>query len=343
MDNLYYVSSSPHIKDSKTTSTVMRDVIIALIPALIGSVIFFSFRALVIVAISVMSCVLFEFLYNLLMKKKQSVGDLSAIVTGILLGFNLPVTVPVWLPILGSAFAILLVKMLYGGIGKNIVNPALSGRIFLFLSFSGLMTKWVPAVTALDRTAASLPLFTNVDVVSSATPLSYLKTGNIAGLHTTSVYNAFIGSIGGCIGETSAILLIIGGVYLLYKKVITWHIPVSFIGTVALITFLFPTTTDIPRLQFMAYNLFTGGLMLGAIFMATDYATSPITPKGRVIYGVGCGLITVFIRYFGGYPEGVSFAILLMNFLVWFIDKNTIPTKFGGEKKYAKLFNKAKE
>lgn len=343
MSNLLYVSSSPHIKDTKTVSSVMLDVIVALMPALIGATIFFSFRALVIVLISVLSCVLFEFLYNLLMKKKQSVGDLSAIVTGILLGFNMPVTVPVWLPVIGSAFAILVVKMLYGGIGKNIVNPALTGRIFLFLSFSGYMTTWVNANSALDPTASGLSLFGNVDVVSKATPLSYLKDGNAEILKNVPLTDAFIGSVGGCLGETSAILLIIGGLYLLYKKVITWHIPVSFIGTVALVTFCFPTIDGLTRLQFMSYHLFSGGLMLGAIFMATDYATSPVTPKGRIIYGVFCGLLTVFIRYFGGYPEGVSFAILLMNFFVWFIDKNTIPTKFGGERKYEKFFHKTKE
>ncbi len=343
MNNLYQVSSSPHVKDNKTVTSVMRDVIIALTPALIGSVIFFSFRALIIVSISVLSCVLFEFLYNLLMKKKQTIGDLSAVVTGILLGFNLPVTVPLWLPVIGAAFAILVVKMLYGGIGKNIANPALSGRIFLFLSFSGYMTNWVSASSAVNHSVNSLPLFANVDVVSSATPLSYLKTGDIQALNGMSLAKVFVGTVGGCIGETSALLLIIGGIYLIYKKVITWHIPVSFIGTVAVITFLFPKTTDISNFEFMLYHLFSGGLMLGAIFMATDYATSPVTPLGRIIFGVGCGLITVFIRYFGGYPEGVSFAILLMNFFVWFIDKHTIPTKFGGEKKYAKLFKKTKE
>ena len=342
MSGLYYVTPSPHIKDIRTTQTVMRDVIIALCPALIASVIFFSFRALVIVGISVVSCVAFEFLYNLIFKKKQSVTDLSAIVTGMLLGFNLPVSAPVWLPIIGAAFAILVVKMLYGGLGKNIVNPALAGRIFLFLSFSGFMTKWVPANTAVNHSASSLPLFSNVgaDVVSTATPLQYLKNGDITISNHVSLPNAFLGNMPGCIGETSAVLLIIGGLYLLYKRVITWHIPVSMIGTVALVTFLLPTYDGISRLQFMSYHLLSGGLILGAIFMATDYATSPVTPKGRIIYGIGIGLITVFIRYFGGYPEGVSFAILLMNFFVWFIDKNTIPERFGGEKKYGKLISK---
>lgn len=336
MSNLYRVTSSPHLKDDRTVTTIMRDVLIALTPALLGSVLFFSFRALFIVAISVLSCVLFEFLYNLIFKKKQTIGDLSAAVTGMLLGFNLPVTVPLWLPVIGAAFAILVVKMLYGGIGKNIVNPALAGRIFIFISFADLMTKWVPAGKA------SIPLFANVDVVSCATPLSYLKTGNASILNDIPLANAFSGITGGCIGETSAILLIVGGIYLLYRKVITWHIPVSFLGTVAVLTFLFPNAHDIPRLELVGYHLFSGGLMLAAIFMATDYATSPVTPKGRIIYGIGCGLITVVIRYFGGYPEGVSFAILLMNFLSWFIDKNTIPTKFGGENKYAGFIDKIK-
>ena len=321
----------------------MRDVIIALTPAMLGAILFFSFRALIIIAVSVLSCVLFEFLYDIIFKKGRTVNDLSAVVTGILLGFNMPVTVPIYLPVIGAAFAIIVVKMLYGGLGKNIANPALCGRIFLFLSFSSYMTTWIDASTAVNKTAASLPLFANVDVVSSATPLSYLKNADASILSNVPLSSAFIGTVGGCLGETSAILLIIGGLYLLYKRVITWHIPVSYLGTVAVITFIFPHMTNITRLQFMSYNLFCGGLMLGAIFMATDYATSPVTPKGRIIYGIGCGLLTVFIRYFGGYPEGVSFAILLMNFLTWFIDKHTIPTKFGGENKYAKYFKKAKE
>ena len=307
--NKLYVSSSPHIKDTKTTSSIMRNVVLALCPALIGSVLFFSLRALVIVGISVISCVLFEFLYNHILRSKQTIGDFSAVVTGMLLGFNLPVTVPIWLPVIGAAFAIIVIKMLFGGIGKNIVNPALGGRIFLFISFSSLMSTWIAPISAVDHSAASLPLFATV---------------------------------GGCLGETSAILLIIGGLYLIYKKIITWHIPVSFLGTVAVITFLFPHFTDITRLEFMCYNLFGGGLMLGAIFMATDYTTSPITPKGKIIFGVGCGLLTVFIRYFGGYPEGVSFAIFLMNFFVWFIDQHTIPKKFGG-KSNGFIFKRAKK
>ena len=345
MNNKLFVSASPHIKDTKTTATVMRDVIIALVPALLGSVLYFSFRALVIVAISILSSVLFEYLYNYLFKKPQTVSDLSCIVTGMLIGFNLPVSAPVYLPVIASAFAIIVVKMLYGGIGKNVVNPALAGRIFLFLSFSNYMTVWISPNSALNHTAAKLPLFANVgtDIVSSATPLSYLKNADSKIIYDLPLQNLVIGNIPGCIGETSAILLIIGGIYLLYKRVITWHIPVSILGTVALATFLFPSFDGITRIQFMSYNLFSGGLILAAIFMATDYATSPVTPVGRIIYGVCIGLITVFIRYFGGYPEGVSFAIIIMNFFAWFIDKHTIPTKFGGEKKYAKFFRKSKD
>lgn len=344
MAKLFTVTSSPHIKDSKTTVTIMRDVIIALTPALIGSVLFFSFRAAIIVAIAVASSVLFEYLYNLIFKKPQTIGDLSAIVTGMLIGFNVPVSAPVWLPVIAAAFAILVVKMLYGGLGKNIVNPALTGRIFLFLSFSNYMTVWIRPNSALDHTVSELPLFKNVgaDIVSSATPLSYLQNADVKIIYDYPLQNLIFGNIPGCIGETSAILLIIGGIYLLYKKVITWHIPVSIVGTVALLSFIFPTFNGINRFQFMLYSIFSGGLILASIFMATDYATSPVTPLGRIIYGVCIGAITVFIRSFGGYPEGVSFAILLMNFFVWFIDKNTIPTKFGGEKKYAKLFKKPK-
>ncbi len=346
MSDLYYVTSSPHIKSDKTVRSVMRDVIIALTPAAIGAALFFSLRAIVIIAVSIASCVLFEFLYNLIMKKKQTIGDLSAVVTGLLLGFNMPVAVPIYLPVIGAAFAIIVGKMLYGGLGKNIANPALCGRIFLFLSFSSYMTTWVSPMSSAN--GAALPLFANVsrsavDAVSTATPLSYLKSGNAAILRDVPISSAFLGTVGGCLGETSAILLILGGLYLIYRRVITWHIPISYLGTVALITLIFPRFSGMTAFQFMWYNLFSGGLMLGAIFMATDYATSPVTPRGRIIYGVGCGLLTVFIRYFGGYPEGTSFAILLMNFLSWFIDSHTTPKKFGGESRYGKLIKKAKE
>lgn len=335
-------SPAPHIKSATTHKTIIRDVIVSLLPAVIGSVIFFSFRALVILALSVISCVFFEVLYNRLMRKEETIGDMTAVVTGILLGFSVPVAAPVWLVVIAAAFSIVVVKMLYGGLGKNITNPAISGRIFIAVLFSGYMTKFVHADGALDHTAKALPLFANVgaDVVSCATPLEYLKNANPSIIKDIPLANTVIGNVGGCIGETSAILLIIGGCYLLYKRVITWHIPVAFISTVALITFLFPATTVIPAIQFMFYNVFSGGLMLGAIFMATDYTTSPITPMGKIIYGIGCGVITVLIRYFGSYSEGVAFAILIMNLFTWFIDERTTPSRFGSRDKLYKLFKK---
>ena len=235
------VSSSPHIKSRRTTHFFMQDVILALLPVLIAGVVFFSLRALLVVLISVVSCVFFELLYTKMMKMPLTIKDCSAIVTGLILGLNLPVTVPLYLPVIGSAFAIIVVKMLYGGLGKNIANPAAAARIFLFICYSKSMTTWVAPVNALGETAANLPLFTNVDAVSTATPLAYLKTADQAAALSAhySIMDLFVGSVGGCIGETCAILLILGGLFLLVRKVITWHIPVSFIGTVALLTFLF--------------------------------------------------------------------------------------------------------
>lgn len=328
------VSSSPHVKSQRTTHFFMQDVILALIPVWIMGVVYFSYRALVVVLVSILSCVFFELLYTKITHKPSTIKDGSAIVTGLILGLNLPVTVPVYLPIIGAAFAILVVKMLYGGLGKNIVNPAAAARVFLFISYSKYMSTWVAPVTASGENASDLPIFANVDVVSTATPLTYLKDATqITTLSTNySIMDMFVGSTGGCIGETCAILLILGGIFLLARKVITWHIPVSFIGTVALITFLFPKYTTVSRLDFMLYHLLSGGLLLGAIYMATDFATAPTTKLGRIIYGCGCGVLTVIIRYFGGYPEGVSFAILIMNFFSWYIDHHTIPKKFGGEK-----------
>lgn len=343
MDKLI-VSSSPHIKSQRTTHFFMQDVILALIPVLIMGIVYFSWRALLVVGISVLSCIVFELLYTKLLKKKTTIGDYSAVVTGLLLGLNLPVSVPLYIPVIGAAFAIIVVKMLYGGLGKNIVNPAIAARIFLFICYSKQMTTFVAPITASGYNAASLRLFGNADIVSTATPLTYLKdSSEIATLSSHySMMDLFSGSCGGCIGETCTVLLLLGGLFLIARKVITWHIPVSFIGTVALITFVFPKYTTVPRTDFMLYNLLSGGLMLGAIFMATDFATSPTTKTGRLIYGCGCGILTVVIRYFGGYPEGVSFAILLMNFFAWYIDQHTIPKKFGGVKYAFKFRKKAK-
>ena len=304
------VSSSPHIRSPRGTGAIMLDVIIAMIPALIASVIFFGFNSLLVTAISVVSCVVFEWAYRKLMKKPCSVGDLSAVVTGMLLAFCLPPAAPWWLPVIGAFFAIIVVKQLFGGIGKNFLNPALAGRAFLLGSYALLMTTW------------KAPAF--ADAWTGATPLASLHAGVLA---SESIGAMFLGNIGGCIGEVSALALLLGGAWLVYRGVIGLRIPLSYIGTVAVITLLFPRGNN--AILWMLQNLFAGGLMLGAIFMATDYCTSPVTPKGQIIYGIGCGVLTVVIRYFGSFAEGVSYAILIMNLTVWMIDKATAPSRFG--------------
>ena len=312
------VSSSPHIRNEDSTRQIMLDVVIALLPALAVAVFVFGARSLVMTVVSVLGCVFFEWLYNKLLKKPMTITDGSAVVTGMLLAYTLPVTAPYWVVLIGDFFAIVIVKCLYGGIGQNFINPALGGRAFLMASWPVAMTTWCKVQT-------SLPLFTAPEITSSATPLTFLKEGLVPNV---SLQNAALGMVGGSMGEVSALALLIGGVYLLYRRVISWHIPVSFIGTVAVITFLFPKG-DMSGATFMAYELLCGGLMLGAIFMATDYATSPVTKKGQLIYGVGCGLLTVLIRYFGSYPEGVSYAILLMNACCFLIEKISRPKKYG--------------
>ena len=254
------------------------------------------------------------------MKKNNTVGDCSAAVTGALIAFVCPPNIPLWMILIGDFFAIVIVKQLFGGIGKNFLNPALAARAFM-LSWASAMSTWVVP-------GSKLPLLGTVDVVTSATPMSYLHANNLAGL--TEVYDLqdmLIGFIGGSLGEVSALLLTIGGVWLIFRKIITWYIPVSYIGTVAVLTFLFPRGND--PMTWMLYNVLGGGLVLGAFFMATDYVTSPVSHKGQVIFGIGCGLITVFIRYFGSYSEGVCYAILVMNLTVWIIDKHTRPSRFG--------------
>ena len=318
------ISSSPHIHTSVTTQTIMRDVLIALAPALIGSVCFFGIRALLVVLISAASCVCFEWLWSRLRKCDSKTYDLSALVTGVLLAFVCPPTIPYWMIIVGDFFAIILVKMLFGGIGKNIVNPALAGRAFMF-SWPVAMSTWVKVGWSNQAGVLS-----TADAVTAATPLSFMHQGQ---LPDVSVLDAFLGNVGGCIGETSALLLLLGFVYLLWRRVLTIRIPLAYIGTVAVLTFLFPMVHG--NLQWMAYQLCTGGLMLGAIFMATDYVTSPVTKKGQIIFAIGCGVITVLIRYFGGYSEGVSYAILVMNACVVLLDKVGRPVKFGAPKKEA--------
>ena len=318
------ISCSPHVHSPVTTQTIMRDVLIGLLPALIGSVYFFGFRALTVTLVSAAACVFFEWAWCRLMKINCKVYDLSAVVTGVLLAFVCPVTIPYWTIILGDLFAIILVKMLFGGLGRNIVNPALAGRAFLF-SWPVLMSTWVKV--GFGNAAGIL---NTADAVTAATPLANLHQGILS---EESTLDLFLGNVGGCIGETSALLLLIGFAYLLWRKVITARIPLAYIGTVAVLTFLFPMGN--PSIQWMLAHVFGGGLMLGAIFMATDYVTSPLTKMGQILYGIGCGVLTVMIRYFGGYNEGVSYAILCMNCCVVLLDRIGRPVKFGAPKKEA--------
>ena len=311
------VSCSPHVHAADGTRDIMLDVVIALIPAMLGAVYFFGLRSLCVMAVSVAACVVFEYLYRKILKKDTTVGDCSAIVTGILLAMVCPVTIPYWTIIIGDFFAIVVVKQLFGGIGCNFLNPALAGRAFLF-SYPVIMTTWVAPYTPLNLIGS------NADAVTAATPMSYLHQSL---LPDTSVLYSFIGSVGGCLGETSAVLLLAGGVYLVVRKVISARIPLAYIATVAVIALLFPQGNN--RLQWLGYQVFSGGLMLGAIFMATDYATSPVTKGGQIVYGIGCGLITMLIRYFGSYAEGVSYAILIMNVAVLLLDKIGVPKRFG--------------
>ena len=318
------ISSSPHAHSPITTQTIMRDVLIALAPALLGSIYFFGFRALTVTLVSVCACVFFEWAYCKLTRKHCKIYDLSACVTGVLLAYVCPVTIPYWTIILGDLFAIVLVKMLFGGLGHNIVNPALAGRAFLF-SWPVLMSTWVKV--GFENAAG---LISSADAVTAATPLANMHQGLMP---DASIADLFLGNVGGCLGETSALLLLIGFVYLLYRNVITARIPLAYMGTVAVLAFLFPLGND--RIAWTAAQLFGGGLMLGAIFMATDYVTSPVTKLGQIVYGIGCGVLTILIRYFGGYNEGVSYAILVMNCCVVLLDRIGRPVKFGAPKKEA--------
>lgn len=304
MDNgKLLVSPAPHVRARTNTRIIMLDVIIAMIPALIASALIFGWRALLVVAVCVASCVLFEFLFQKLCKRDVTVGDLSAVVTGMLLAFNLPASIPIWQAVFGCLVAIVVVKQLFGGIGRNFANPAITARIVMLISFAGTMTNF-------SREA---------DAVSSATPLTQMGTEEMP-----SLLNLFLGNHGGSLGETCALALLIGFVYLLVRKVITWHTTVVFVGTVALFTLALG--------QNPLEHILSGGLLLGAIFMATDYSTTPSTKWGKVIFGLGCGIITVLIRVFGNYPEGVSFAILIMNILTPYISRLTRRKIFGGVK-----------
>ena len=322
-------SSSPHIRSNEDTRSIMLDVIIALMPALVMGVYVFGWRALTSTLVSVAACVVWEWLYRKVMKKSCSIGDLSAVVTGILLAFVCPVQTPYWMLIIGAFFSIVLVKQLYGGIGCNFINPALAGRAILLASYATAMTTWVKV----GEKAAVIG--SNADIVTAATPLAMMKGVDAAGWETlTNTYtlgDMFIGRIGGSLGEVSALMLLLGGIYLVLRKVISWQTPVCYIATVAIIC-LISAPAGISGVEYMAYNVFGGGLMLGAIFMATDYATSPVTKLGQVIFGIGCGLITVFIRRFGSYPEGVCYSIMIMNCTTWLLDKYVRPTIYGALK-----------
>ncbi len=307
MENKLHISVSPHIHSKRTTQKVMLDVLIALLPTTIAGVVIFGLQSLAVVAVCVGVAVLSEFLFTKIVKKPQTISDLSAAVTGLLLALNLPANVPLWQAGVGSLFAIIIVKCIFGGIGRNVVNPAITGRVFMLIAFTSL-------------TQAAFPL----DSTAGATPLVTLAEGN-----TVELQDLLLGTTGGAIGETCAVALIIGGIYLLIKRVITWHIPVAFIGT----TFLFSLAVHDFDVMLALSLVLSGGLLLGAIFMATDYVTSPTTPLGKIIFGIGAGLITVLIREWGIYPEGVSFAILIMNILNPYIDMLTARKLFGGAKK----------
>lgn len=310
------VTASPHIRSKRTVANDMLDVIIALIPAGAVSVYYFGYRALVLILASVITCVLAETVFNKCLKRENTIKDLSAVVTGILLAYNVPFTLPVWQLVIGAIFAIVICKMLYGGIGQNIVNPALAARAFLMASWSDTMTNFVPT-----ERVATLKTISDVSMLSQATPLSSPKT--------YSIMDLFIGHVPGCLGEISAIALLIGAIYLLVRKVIHVRIPLTFILTTTIMLAIFGDKVD---MDYIIKNILSGGLILGAFFMATDYTTAPITPKGQIVFGIGCGFITAVIRLWGGYPEGVSYSILLMNLLVPVIEKHTRDRIFGKAK-----------
>ena len=302
MNSLTKVMISPHIHSGRSTAGIMRDVLIALLPAAAAGVVIFGWRALLPIAVCLACCVGFEAVFNLITKKEQTAGDLSAAVTGLLLALNLPVNIPLWQCVIGSLFAIVIVKCIFGGIGNNLVNPAITARVFMLVAFESMVVSGYP-----------------VDVAAGPTP--------IAAEQTPSLLTMFLGNYGGCIGETCTLALIIGGAYLLIRRVITWHIPAVFIGTVFVFS-LFMENFD--ALQALGLTL-AGGVFIGAIFMATDYVTSPSTAWGKVIFALGAGLLTCLIRYFGSYPAGVSFAILFMNILTPYIEKWTRRRVFAAE------------
>ena len=320
MEQMLNVSSNPHVRDKMTTSRIMQLVALALLPTTLFGIWNFGFRALLVVLVTVASSVFFEWLYDRLMHKKNTINDFSAVVTGLLLALNMPPQIPLWMPVLGSAFAIIVVKQLFGGLGQNFMNPALAARCFLMISFAGKMTDF-----AVDKLSG----YHCIDTVTGATALAELKNSGFTA-DSISVKNLFIGNIHGTIGETSAIAILIGAVILLAFKVIDLKIPLTYIGSFAVFVILYMLGTGKEfDVNYLFSHLFGGGLMLGAWFMATDYVTTPITPKGQLLYGCCLGVVTAIFRLFGGSAEGVSYAIIFCNLLVPLIEKVTKPVAFG--------------
>ncbi len=329
MNNLLNVSASPHTRSRSTTTTIMQDVTIALIPASIFGIFNFGINAVLIIITSIVTSVLTEYAYEKAMKKPLTTGDFSAVVTGLLLALNLSPAVPLWIPVIGSVFAILVVKMLYGGIGQNFMNPALAARCFLLISFAGRMNNFAISQVSKSDSVPGIFQYLNkgiiaIDGVSGATPLAALRAGE-----SVDLMNLFIGKTAGTIGETSVAAILIGAVYLLLKKVITLRIPLLYLVSFSIFILIFGGKGF--DINFLMGHLFGGGLMLGAFFMATDYATSPITRKGHIVYGIMLGVMTGLFRLFGASPEGVSFAIIFCNLLVPLIEKVTLPNMFGKE------------
>lgn len=318
------VTSSPHIRSKKNTSRIMLDVILALLPALLAGVLSFGVRALLVPLVCILAAAVSEWLCGMVLYHRNTVRDLSCVVTGLLLALTLPATVPYWIAAVGSAFAIIVVKALGGGLGKNIFNPALAARAFLMLFWPAALVRYAQPGAALPLTGSA------VDVVTAATPLHHMQ---MPALPEEGILEMFLGNIGGTIGEVCTLALLIGGIYLIARGVISARIPAAYLGTVAVLSLVFSKGDN--AFLWMVYSLLGGGVVLGAFFMATDYATSPVTPKGQIIYGIGCGILTVIFRYYGLFPEGVTYAILLMNACAWAIDRYTAPRRFGtgkGEK-----------
>ena len=309
----FVVTSSPHIRGKRNTQQIMLDVVIALIPALLAGTIIFGIRALIVALVCIAAAVVAEWICGMILYHRNTVKDVSSVVTGLLLALTLPTTVPYWLAAVGSVFAIVVVKGFGGGLGKNVFNPALGARAFMMMFWPVHLVRYIAPGT--------------VDGVASATPLHHMV---MPALPTESIGQMFMGNIGGTIGEVCTLALLIGGIYLIAKGVISARIPVSYLGTVAVLTLVFSKGDN--AFLWMLYSLLGGGVVLGALFMATDYATSPVTPKGQIIYGIGCGVLTVIFRYFGLFPEGVTYAILLMNACAWAIDRYSAPRRFGTKK-----------